>query len=184
MTDRALQNAQARRAALVAEAERVETELAVLRQNIEAVDTFIRSWYSFAEGVEQPVVLGDRVEAAILRAHERREAVRAAVRNRSEAATLNPKRDDVVRVVRELIGAAGKPLTHDILMEELERRGMQIHGTDPRGVFNTMMWRSAGIVRLDKLGFWLPERPWPEAGYDPTAAAATNDTPSLEDMLR
>lgn len=165
MTDRAVQNALAQRTALAAELIDLEVRREAIQQEIKAAEDFIRAWHAFAG-----LPLGDALSPPPPPPPPSAEVAEDAgpKRSRREAAKLNPDRASVVEAVREMILAKGQPVPTEYLMAGLQERGMRIHGTDPRGVFNTMMWRSQdAVVRLDKFGFWLAERPWPEAAYTP-----------------
>ena len=80
----------------------------------------------------------------------------------------NPRKEHVVGVAREVVQAAGKPLTRDELFEQMPKHGVIIEGQDPPVVFQTMLWRmKSRLIHLKGHGYWLPERPWGPADYDP-----------------
>ncbi|WP_375598313.1 hypothetical protein [Devosia sp. Naph2] len=84
----------------------------------------------------------------------------------------NPKKEEVAKVAREIIEEAGHPLNRGDLFQRLQSKGIDLQGANPQMVLSTMLWRAgekAGIVRLKRSGggYWLKERPWPDAGYDP-----------------
>ena len=82
----------------------------------------------------------------------------------------NPRKEEVARHVREVIEAEQRPMSRKELFQRLKARGVTLQGKNPEMVLSTMLWRAgedAGVVRIQRGGYWLKERPWPAAGYDP-----------------
>lgn len=82
----------------------------------------------------------------------------------------NPRKEEVARHVREIIEAEQRPMSRKELFQRLKARGVTLQGKKPEMVLSTMLWRAgehAGVIRIQRGGYWLKERPWPNAGYDP-----------------
>lgn len=88
-------------------------------------------------------------------------------------ARTNSDKEDVADAARVVIARHGQPVMRADLFRELIELGLKIDGKDPEMVLSTMLWRQKDkVVRLKKGGgYWLPERPWEPAGYEPTEEA-------------
>jgi hypothetical protein len=54
----------------------------------------------------------------------------------------------------------------------MEKRDVTLPSEDKPRYVGTILWRNSDRFRnLPEFGYWLKERPWPAAGYDP----ATDD---------
>ena len=54
------------------------------------------------------------------------------------------------------------------LLKAVTERGIILSGKDPEMVLSTMMWRMQDeFVRLPRWGYWLKNRPYEPAEYDP-----------------
>jgi hypothetical protein len=58
-------------------------------------------------------------------------------------------------------------MSRNDLFEALESRGIIIRGADPKVVLGTMLWRTEDIIRLRGHGYWLKNRSFEPAGYNP-----------------
>ena len=77
----------------------------------------------------------------------------------------------------EAIEAAGRPLSRQTLLEMLHGRGIQIGGKDPGATLGSALWRAKDtVVSLKGFGYWLRQRSFPEAGYDPADPASPGVT--------
>ena len=79
----------------------------------------------------------------------------------------NPSKEDVAAKVKELILKRGAPIPRNDLFEVLEFSGIIIRGADPKVVLGTMLWRTEDIIRLRGHGYWLKDRSFAPAGYNP-----------------
>jgi hypothetical protein len=154
MTDKAVENARRKREELAERINRAQQELDECRPAIARIDQFLADYAAFAAG-DLPAI-GQRAAASTITA-------KSAIRR-------NSPKEDVARQARALIEAAGEPIPRDKLYKLLVGGGLTIEGTDPEGVMNTMIWRTrddAGVVHLRNVGYWLKEKAWEPAGYDP-----------------
>jgi hypothetical protein len=88
--------------------------------------------------------------------------------NRRYLPTKNLDKKIVASVVREIIENDGAPIPKFAMRALLEERGIEIHGSDPDVVLATMLWRmSRHVVLLRNFGYWLAEKPFPDAKYFP-----------------
>ena len=182
MTDKALVNAEARRAALVAEIEGFERALQEKRDDLERVEAFIRDWHAFAASSETSaagdtgagVRLGATGQSESLTAKQARKRIHLhAVGGKlflgsARQRPSNPRKEEVAEAARDVIRQAGHPMIRPDLMRALRERGVFIEGTNPDVVLSTMLHRTVGLVKhLKGFGYWLHDEPYPPADYIP-----------------
>lgn len=162
MADAGRRNAEILRSRIVARMEQVSAEAADLQAQLENVDAFLDMLSQYEalqmsgdEGVEQEKQLPP-VENRIV----------AAAKGRKRP--KNPDRETVVQLAYELIDLQGRPMGRAELFEQLANQGVVILGKDPEMVLSTMLWRSKDkIVRLDKFGYWMADKEYEPAKYNP-----------------
>jgi len=166
MTDRALDNAIARRDGLAALINSAQQQIDEWRRELRRAESFIAEWHAFAEREEPPH--HEDFEHPVPEAPpSRSEDDYGAVRKRT---TGNSKKEEVASAARAFIEETGAPVSRDDLFKQMIAEGLTIEGTDPIMVMTTMLWRmrdKAAIVRLKNGGYWLKERPYEPAGYYP-----------------
>lgn len=111
----------------------------------------------------------DRVRKAIELTEKARVAVQADAPlesgRASQSDSLSPS--DVATAVREVLEARGVPMRRGAIVAELLRRGLKLQGKDINKNVGTIIWRHPQMfVSLDKLGYWLRDRPI-SGVYDP-----------------
>lgn len=80
----------------------------------------------------------------------------------------NPDREVVVEYVLQIIQEKNEAQSRKDLFDELIARNVIIRGKDPEMVLSTMLWRSRDkIVRIPGHGYWLKDKPYDAAYYDP-----------------
>ena len=89
------------------------------------------------------------------------------LKGRSARTKGNPSKEEVAAKVKVLILERGLPIARNDLFEALESRGIIIRGADPKVVLGTMLWRTEDIIRLRGHGYWLKDRSFAPAGYNP-----------------
>jgi hypothetical protein len=187
VTDRALANAEKRRDDLAARINKWNQELEDFRKELTSVQEFIDAWYRFA-GSEQSEVADlwkhtGHPQGAVY-------AIQAPDPSLPAPTALPPRKNPERAVVglkaKEIILDLRRPVPRNELFSELERRGIKIHGKDPEMVLSTMMWRMQDqFVRLQGLGYWLRDVPWPLANYEPKASAGLeNQDPEDFELMR
>lgn len=85
--------------------------------------------------------------------------------------TGNSTKEEVADETRRLIEERGAPYPRQELLKTLNASGFTIEGSNPLTVLSTMLWRArdhAGLFHLRGHGYWLVERPYAPAGYDPS----------------
>jgi hypothetical protein len=160
VTDTVLANAVKKRDILAQRMEEIKRELA-------KIDSWIAQWHEFAgEPLDHPLAYLDRLLPQDAGSAQQAPVVRHRTRPRAGA---NPKKEDVAEAARQIILDRGEPVSRADLFKALAERGMTIHSeSDPEMVLSTMLWRTRDkVIRLKTGGYWLPERPWPAAGYVP-----------------
>jgi len=65
----------------------------------------------------------------------------------------------IVKVAKEAIRELGRPLTRTQLVEELEKRGLSIGGTDKSKNMGTIIWRSDEFMSVEGYGYWPKQDP-------------------------
>jgi hypothetical protein len=85
--------------------------------------------------------------------------------------------------IRAVIEDAGKPLTRGQLLMKLDSRGAKVGGKANRSKnMGTIMWRLRDdFVNLQGLGYWLRDRPYAPADYDPSDG---NSPEAMDYVLR
>jgi hypothetical protein len=71
--------------------------------------------------------------------------------------------------IKATILEAQRPLTRGQLLQKLDMKGVRVGGKADRSKnMGTIMWRlREHFVNLQGFGYWLRDRPFPLAGYDP-----------------
>jgi hypothetical protein len=160
VTDKAFKNAERKRDSLAAEINSLAQRMEELKRDIAMLDDWMLRWHEFA----------GKDEAATV-APESHEPAPPATRTKG-----NPSREEVAAKVKELILERGVPIARNDLFQALESRGVIIRGADPKVVLGTMLWRTEDIVRLRGHGYWLKDRPFEPARYNPKR-------PPVEDIM-
>lgn len=159
MTDRALDNATARRQIVLSEIKMLQERLNARRAEADSIDRFIADWHKFAgtEVEDEGDTLDTLPEAAAQGTPQRRRTVG------------NPKKEEVAEAARVIIRERGEPIGRADLYAALTEAGVIIQGADPEKTLSTMLWRMRNrVARLRGDGYWLQEVPWPAAEYDPS----------------
>lgn len=172
MSDKAIENALRHRDDLAKKINQAQQQIEEWKRSIAETDAFIATWRRFAgedDGPPPPPPPDDEAAAP-----------------RRRKATKNSKKEEVAEFARQLITDAGRPLSRAELFDGLTSLGLTIEGTDPQMVLSTMLWRMKdSIVRLEKGGYWLAEKPfeaehyYADAEFD-AALGSTDDAPPSE----
>jgi hypothetical protein len=159
VTDTVLANANKKRDLLAAEINSLAQRIDEIKRELAKIDAWIAQWHEFA-GVSRSSSQKQKEEFPILKGREAPKITRT---------TGNPKKEEVAEAAREIIAERGEPISRADLFKALAERGIKIQSeSDPEMVLSTMLWRTRNrVVRLKTGGYWLPERPWPPAGYNP-----------------
>lgn len=169
MTDKAVENAKRKREELAERVNRAQQELDECRPLLARIEQFLNDYEAFAAG-EIP---------------EESSVSKIASPSKTTIRRNSPK-EEVAKHARMLIEEAGRPIARESLHRMLLARGLIIEGNDPEGVMSTMLWRTkadAGVIHLRNVGYWLKEKPWEAAHYDPDIdeiMGAEDDPPSSE----
>jgi hypothetical protein len=154
VTDKALENAERKRDSLAEEINSLAQRMEELKRDITVLDDWISQWHEFASKDGAAAVAPGRPEPAPPAA-------------RSARTKGNPSKEEVAAKVKELILERGLPIARNDLFQALESRGIIIRGADPKVVLGTMLWRTEDIIRLRGHGYWLKDRPFEPARYNP-----------------
>lgn len=159
MTDRALENAEAKKKQLINRRIELHSEIAALDEQIGKIESFIQDWHAFAENAFESQA-GEKDDSATARA-DSGESI-------SKRTTGNSRKEDVADTAYMIILEREKPVSRDELLNAVTERGMVIEGKDRPGVFTTMLWRMRNkIVKLDSGGYWLADVEYSPEGYVP-----------------
>ena len=164
MTDTVLAKAVKKRDALAAEIGSLAQRMEELKRELVKTDEWIALWHDFAGARPRPLTLKDETaECGEIPISENFDSPK------KRRATGNPKKEDVAEAAREIIKERGEPVSRTNLFRALAEHGITISSeNDPEVVLSTMLWRTRDrVTRLKTGGYWLPERPWPSAGYFP-----------------
>ncbi|MDY8109127.1 hypothetical protein U0C82_08210 [Fulvimarina sp. 2208YS6-2-32] len=107
----------------------------------------------------------------------------------SDRSGSNSRKEDVAAVARLIIMNRGRPVDRETLLHQLREYGLVIEGANPEKAMNTMLWRTRekpeyGVIGLRGYGYWLRERAYEPADYDPIMGrveSAENDAPDDDD---
>jgi len=86
----------------------------------------------------------------------------------------------VVQESRAALLAAERPLKRGALLAALVKRGVKVGGSDKSKVLGTTLWRAKEFVSLPGWGYWLKDRPYAPALYDPHSIVSS--LPGEEDF--
>ena len=161
MTDKTLKNAKLKRDSLATEIDSLAQRMEELKREKAKIDDWIAQWHEFA-GTLAATEKDDL--ASMLGPDSGDDDI--PKRRRS---TGNPKKEDVAEATRKIIKERGEPVSRSDLFKALADMGIVISSeTDPEMVLSTMLWRMRDrVARLKTGGYWLAEKAYPEAGYDP-----------------
>lgn len=159
MTDRALENAKAKKKQLISRRIELHSEIAALDEQIGKIESFIQDWHAFAENAFDLPTEGKSDSAPTAADSDESPPKRT---------TGNSRKEDVADVAYMIILEREKPVSRDELLNAVTERGMVIEGKDRPGVFTTMLWRMRNkIVKLDSGGYWLADVEYSPEGYVP-----------------
>lgn len=119
-----------------------------LRQELEALDTFIRT-YSEMKERQAP-------------AHTQQADLFATRTPRGFRQQRVAANELAMEAAEKIILAAGHPLSRSELLRALEREGHVIVGGDKSKVLGTNIWRSKRFYNLKGAGYWPISAPIPE----------------------
>jgi hypothetical protein len=162
MTDKALQNAEAKRNQLLERKKALRVEMDSVDLQLSVTEVFIANWHEFASAdpespVENLTVTNENIAGTT-----------QAVKRKT---TRNSKKEDVAEAAREIALERGAPIMRDELYDLLTARGLVIEGKDPQMVLSTMLWRVRDkVARVKGGGYWPADIPNAEVGYDPSTA--------------
>lgn len=174
MVDQALENALRKRDELATKVNAALQQVEEWKRELSHTDAFIAAWHQFA-GTEADLPTGTVFPI--------RDDIPLPQKNTKRPARNNSKKEEVAAEVRRIIAAEGRPVPRAELYNVLVERGFTIEGTDPDMVLSTMLWRAgeaAGVTRLQKGGYWLTEKEWPDAGYFPEEQEASQQQTDTE----
>jgi hypothetical protein len=135
-----------------------------MRQELRAVEAFLEQ-YSQLAARSQGVTSGASDETT---ASKPRFVFGVRTLDSAPARLKNSKKEEVARVAREILAGQDKPMLRRELLKAVTERGIILSGKDPEMVLSTMMWRMQNeFVRLPRWGYWLKNRPYEPAEYDP-----------------
>ena len=171
MSDKALENAMAKRDELAVRINQAQQQIDEWRREIARVDAFIWAWHDFAGVSGATELVSEAVRPAFVQpsmlplGHADAGVVEV---ERPKRTRNNSRKEDVAEGAREIIAERGQPVPRSELFKALLEKGYIIEGTDPGMVLSTMLWRMRHrVARLKTGGYWLAEVPCPEAGYEP-----------------
>lgn len=153
MSDTAIKNATEQKERLEKEISALERDLAKKKGALAQTKGFIQAWHAFVEKDFQTqfLDLGD-----------------VPVTSQTRKKPQNPKKEFVAARAAEIIASTGRPMPRAELFKALEQQDIVLKGSNPEMVLSTMLWRCPDVVvRLPPHGYWLADRPYDPAGYDP-----------------
>ena len=88
---------------------------------------------------------------------------------------------DSVKIARNAIGRANKPLLIDVLFDEARARGLHINTDNPKGTYGGRLRdyaKRVNLIFLKGFGWWQSERPYKPANYVPNPSARRKIAPA------
>jgi len=90
---------------------------------------------------------------------------------------------EVVKESLAVLIAAERPMKRGDLLSALTRRNVKVGGGDKSKVLGTILWRAKDqFVSLPGWGYWVKDRPYLPALYDPAKASVSDNDP-FADLL-
>lgn len=90
---------------------------------------------------------------------------------------------ETVRECLSILVASERPMRRGALLAALIRRGVKVGGANKSKVLGTTLWRAKEqFVSLPGWGYWIKDRPYPPALYDPLKGSQSHADP-LDDLL-
>lgn len=154
--DTALQNAEALRDRIAQKINEKMQEVDDLRRELDRAERFIADWYDFS-GTSAPQLT---------------EEISKHVDNSRRRTTGNPKKEAVAKAARRIIEEAGEPIERFMMYQHLSALGLTVDGANPEKTLSTMLWRMSkaeNIIHLRGHGYWLGERPYAPANWNPVS---------------
>jgi hypothetical protein len=151
MADNALENAKALSARLSARLKEMEAERLSIEKQLADVNAFLRAADAYASLNPGEVPTGAVTPSVV-------------TRDVSGKRARNPRREETVAAVIEIVTAADRPMQLRELYEALVARGFTFHGTDPVAVLGTQLWRGTQDGELTNIkgsGYWPARQPQP-----------------------
>lgn len=151
MSDEAIKNALARRADLEIKISKADDLIKRSKAQIVEINKFIKQWERFSGKSADTISSGKA-------ANEAKEIFDFVLSPKEAAQKQNPKKERVAEEVIHILQKAQRPIPRDELFEILKSKGVTLHGTNPKMVLSTMLWRIGSaydIVRLKSGGYTL-----------------------------
>jgi hypothetical protein len=83
---------------------------------------------------------------------------------------------DFAQIMERVLTDVGRPLGRPEFVDELSKRGISIPSEDKPRYLGTILWRHRDVFRnLPGHGYWLRNRPYPQANYDPALDSELGD---------
>ena len=154
MNDEVIKNAFLQRQESGARIARLEESIAKTKRQLLEIDNFIRLWERYSgRSVEELVKEDPSVAEANLGF-----AISTGFKKNK---TKNPKKEQVAKVVVDILQETGTPLSRSALFQKLTERGITLGGSNPEMVLSTMLWRTKdafNILRLKSGGYALRDK--------------------------
>jgi len=134
-----------------------------LKRELSEIDEFLRLHRKFSVGSFQvEVVPPENVSGT------KSDSTDTSDDSKATSRRVNPPREEVRRIAREVMLEMGRPLTRGELLEQFAARGTPIQGADPSKNMGTLMWRlSDHFVNIEGHGYWPRDVPCEAVEYDP-----------------
>jgi hypothetical protein len=150
------------RDALVAQISELESFKSVLSKRLKTVENFIEIWREFTHASdirdEHTGIFSGDLSNQTKRGHRNKYG--------------NPDRKTVAAEVKRLILSQGKPVPRSQLSCHLREAGFGFKGPNPERALNAMLWHMRQeIVFLKGHGYWIANRAFPSADYEPRSSA-------------
>lgn len=185
--DAAYRNAMLVRDQIDGRIKKLKQELEVLEHEADRVARFLSDWEEFANiqvagSVDTDVSIAKNSGFATFSSADsdpddlHSAAATSGCPKPVSARAQNPPKERVGDVVQEILQTEGKPISRETLFSMLPDHGIMLHGKDPQMVFSTMLWRmKERFVRLQGWGYWLTDKPFAPARYEPESVAENDD---------
>lgn len=138
----------------------LRAERAILRARLAKIEAAISEYERWAESVSELIPGSQR-----LRPHSQPEHESPAhATDAADEPTASSIRE-FEEAARAVLRDADRPQQRGEMLAALDRGGIVVGGKDPANTLASRLTRMHDIVNLRGYGYWLKDRPYPQAGY-------------------
>lgn len=82
---------------------------------------------------------------------------------------------EFIEAAERMFRETDRPLPRTDAFAKLREAGVVVVGKDPYNTMTTRLHRMGNIINIKGHGYWMKDRPYPTAGYDPSGSEGGDD---------